>query len=159
MYISNLSLEYSKELQQDVIYNFSGLLDAFDCKEEIEMLEISAFHFIQRKNMVNEIKGLYTALWNMALCRSFPEQHDIIFQNFLNTELPKKYGKKKIGMQITRINQYIELLTIGNNDDFTPISHHLLSLLDTKEDKFKSMNLKIALHIRKTYSYIFERLF
>ena len=40
----------------------------------------------------------------------------------------------------------------------TPIGHHILSLLQFDETIQRAYTLKIALHLRKVYTYIFERL-
>ncbi len=159
MSYASITNNYSPQLCKNVVYNFSGLLDSFDYKDDLKLFEIPTFSFQLKKNMSLEIKALYTALWKMALYRSFPEDYEQIFQLFIQEELPKKVEKKLLPAQVIRIDQYSELLSMENNDDFTPVSHHILSLLHTKEEEYKSMNLKIALHIRQTYTYIFDRLF
>lgn len=156
--ISNIE-QLHDNFHEGVRTNFLILLDSFDYEEEMQLLNISLFNFQQRKNMIREFQGLYVALWSMALSYSLPQDRDIILQQFIEIELPKKYDKKQLPMQIKRIHQYIELIGDDSAVEFSPISHHILSLLNTKEDEFRSMSLKIALHIRSVYTYLFERLF
>lgn len=148
-----------EDFHEELIVNFSGLLDSFDYKGDIQFLELGIFNFRQKKNMIIEFQGLYVGLWSMALFHSFPNDHDAILQRFIEKELPKKYNKKLLPLQVKRIQQYSELIRGNSNIDFNPVSHHILSLLHVKESKFRTINLKIALHIRSVYTYIFERLF
>ena len=151
--------ELHENLHEEIITNFIGILDSFNYRKDIQLLDISVFNFRQKKNMVIEFQGLYIGLWSMALYHSFPQDYDIILQKFMDRELPKRYNKRLLSLQVKRINQYIELIRSNSTVDFTPVSHHILSLLHTKESESRKMNLKIALHIRSIYNYIFERLF
>ena len=152
-------IEKLDSFYNEVIANFTGLLTSFNYKEDIQLLGISKFNFCQRKNMVMELEGLYVALWNMALSQSFPNDYVFILDKFMETELPKRCSKNQLPLQKKRIKDYVELIDTNTDTSFAPVSHHILSLLQTEEDQFRSMNLKIALHIRSVYKYIFDRLF
>lgn len=148
-----------EEFYLEVCTNFAGLLQSFNFKEEISFLHINMFEFRKRANMMLEFQALYVGLWNMALCRSFPHDHEEIFQKYMHIELPQKYSKRLLQTQIQKIEQYKELIQSIQNSDFSPIAHHILSLLDIKDLDYKAFSLKIALHVRSVYTYIFERLF
>lgn len=151
--------ESQEDFHLEIVTNFVGLLDSFNFKEETQFLNISLFDFRKRGNMVLEFQALYTGLWHMALCRSFPHDHEGIFQKYVTYELPKKYSNRTFPMQAQRVEQYKELIQSIQNIDFSPVAHHILSLLDTQDVDYKALNLKIALHVRSVYNYIFERLF
>lgn len=53
---------------------------------------------------------------------------------------------------------YIELMGNNASTDLTPISHHLLSFLKFDEASQRTYEMKITLHLRKVYTYLFERL-
>ncbi len=150
---------FSQDLCDQVVHNFDALLRSFDYKEELELFELGFFQFRLKHDLILEIKALYTALWKLCLCRSFPEHFELIFQQYLDTKLPSMYKKSQNISMYHKIGEYNELLSIRNNLDFTPISHHLLSLLNLKDEEARKMKLKVALHLRKTYTNLFECLF
>ena len=134
------------EQNQDVANNFMALLSDFNYADEMELLNISKLNLILRKNLSKEFETLYIALWYSCLKTSFPETYEAIFQVFLKNNLPQKY------------KLYIELLGNTASTDLTPITHHLLSFLKFEEETQPAIIMKITLHLRKVYTYIFERL-
>lgn len=158
----NLTTESNNKYEDfylEVATNFAGLLESFNFKEEIAFLNLNIFDFRKRANMILEFQAIYIGLWNNALCQSFPNNHEEIFQKYVHVELPKKYSKRTLQTQVHRIEQYKELIQSIQNTDFTPIARHVLSLLELQDQDYKAFSLKIALHIRSVYNYIFERLF
>lgn len=150
--------ELINEQHNDIAGNFMALLSDFNYADEMELLNIGKLNFIQRKNLSQEFEALYIALWYSCLQISFPQNYDEIFKQFITIELPKKYKDLKLHQVIELAEQYIELLGNNASTDLTPIGHHILSLLQFDETTQKSYALKITLHIRKVYTYIFERL-
>ncbi len=150
--------EQINEQNKDVASNFMALLSDFNYADEMELLNISKLNFIQRKNLSQEFEALFIALWYSCLQISFPNDYKEIFKLFIEEELPKKYKDSKLHHVIELTEQYIELLADNASTDLTPIGHHILSLLQFDETIQRAYTLKIALHLRKVYTYIFERL-
>lgn len=146
------------EQNQDVANNFMALLSDFNYADEMELLNISKLNLILRKNLSKEFETLYIALWYSCLKTSFPETYEAIFQVFLKNNLPQKYKGAKLQEIKNRIQLYIELLGNTASTDLTPITHHLLSFLKFEEETQPAIIMKITLHLRKVYTYIFERL-
>ena len=135
-----------------------ALLSDFNYSDEMELLEISKLNLILRKNLSKEFETLYIALWYSCLKTSFPQNYDAIFQVFLENNLTQKYKGAKLQEIKNRIQLYIELLGNTASTDLTPITHHLLSFLNFDEATQPAIKMKITLHLRKVYTYIFERL-
>lgn len=156
--MSNTNDDFLIEQNQDVANNFMALLSDFNYSDEMELLEISKLNLILRKNLSKEFETLYIALWYSCLKTSFPQNYDAIFQVFLENNLTQKYKGAKLQEIKNRIQLYIELLGNTASTDLTPITHHLLSFLNFDEATQPAIKMKITLHLRKVYTYIFERL-
>ena len=156
--MSDANSDFLMEQYQDVANNFTALLSDFDYADEMELLNISRLNFVLRKNLSQEFEVLYIALWYNCLKTSFPETYEAIFQQFLKYNLPQKYKRAKLQEITTRIQMYIELMGNNASTDLTPISHHLLSFLKFDEASQRTYEMKITLHLRKVYTYLFERL-
>lgn len=156
--MNNANEDFLIEQNQDVANNFMALLSDFNYADEMELLNISKLNLILRKNLSKEFETLYIALWYSCLKTSFPESYEAIFRIFLEKNLPQKYKGAKLQEIITRIQLYIELLGNTASTDLTPITHHLLSFLKFDEETHPAIIMKITLHLRKVYTYIFERL-
>ncbi|MDE5682228.1 MAG: hypothetical protein K2I05_07885 [Mailhella sp.] len=156
--MSDANSDFLMEQYQDVANNFTALLSDFNYSDEMELLNISRLNFVLRKNLSQEFEMLYIALWYNCLKTSFPETYEAIFQQFLKNNLPQKYKSAKLQEITTRIQMYIELLGNNASTDLTPISHHLLSFLKFDEASQRTYEMKITLHLRKVYTYLFERL-
>lgn len=147
-----------KEQCQEVAGNFMAMLSDFNYADEMELLNISRLNIVLRKNLTVEFETLYIALWYNCLKTSFPHSYEDIFREFSEVHLPVKYKEAKLHEVNTRIQLYIELLGNNAGTDLTPIAHHLLSFLKFDEASQRTYAMKITLHLRKVYTYIFERL-
>lgn len=156
--MSNTNKDFLIEQNQDVANNFMALLSDFNYADEMELLEVGKLNLILRKNLSKEFETLYIALWYSCLKTSFPETYEAIFQIFLDNNLTQKYKGAKLQEIKSRIQLYIELLGNTASTDLTPITHHLLSFLNFDEATQPSIKMKITLHLRKVYTYLFERL-
>ena len=129
--MSNVNEDFLMEQNQDVANNFMALLSDFNYADEMELLNISKLNLIVRKNLSKEFETLYIALWYNCLKTSFPENYDAIFQTFLDNNLTTKYKGAKL---------------------------EEISFLKFDEANQPTYKMKITLHLRKVYTYIFERL-
>ena len=156
--MSNVNEDFFMEQNQDVANNFMALLSDFNYADEMELLNISKLNLIVRKNLSKEFETLYIALWYNCLKTSFPENYDAIFQTFLDNNLTTKYKGAKLEEIKNKIQLYIDSLGNTASTDLTPITNHLLSFLKFDEANQPTYKMKITLHLRKVYTYIFERL-
>ena len=156
--MSNVDEDFLMEQNQDVANNFMALLSDFNYADEMELLNISKLNLIVRKNLSKEFETLYIALWYNCLKTSFPENYDAIFQTFLDNNLTTKYKGAKLEEIKNKIQLYIDSLGNTASTDLTPITNHLLSFLKFDEANQPTYKMKITLHLRKVYTYIFERL-
>ncbi len=156
--MSNVNEDFLMEQNQDVANNFMALLSDFNYADEMELLNISKLNLIVRKNLSKEFETLYIALWYDCLKTSFPETHEAIYQTFLENNLTQKYKGPKLQEIINKVQLYIDSLGNTASTDLTPITNHLLSFLKFDEANQPTYKMKITLHLRKVYTYIFERL-
>lgn len=147
----------SSALLEEALDNFTALVDDTDYDGILEMLGIGKFHFLRRKQMRIEWGALRMALWRLALARSFPENADCMFDEFL-----KRYTilhpDKQSAQMVTRAREYWGMLLPGGDADFMAAAHHLVSFLEIDPAEARSLILKLALFIRSDYKFIFERL-
>lgn len=145
-----------QDIVQEAMDNFSALLADTSFARELELLGIGRFQFLLRKQMIAEFKGLYIALWRLALARSFPGVADAMFSSFLHGYLLKH--KDKAARHIAqRAREYWGMILPGGDSDFTAVARHIISFMEEPEDN-RALTLKVALHIRKIYCFLFERL-
>ena len=156
--MSNVNEDFLMEQNQDVANNFMALLSDFNYADEMELLNISKLNLIVRKNLSKEFETLYIALWYNCLKTSFPENYDAIFQTSPDNNLTTKYKGAKLEEIKNKIQLYIDSLGNTASTDLTPITNHLLSFLKFDEANQPTYKMKITLHLRKVYTYIFERL-
>lgn len=142
-------------LIEEALANFSVLIDDFDCSAPLEILGIGRMQFLLRKQMLIELKGLYAALWRLALGRSFPRDADNMFALFLERYAASHRGK--VGAQIVeRAGQYWGMLEPAGDADFRVVARHLASFVETGDNEQKPLILKLALNIRAAYGFIFD---
>ncbi|MBD5553021.1 MAG: hypothetical protein HDQ44_01650 [Desulfovibrio sp.] len=145
------------ELMQEALANFAALLDDLDFATELEMLGIGRLQFLRRKQMLIELRGLYTALWRLALGRSFPNDADAMFQTFMQRYVDSHAGKSS-GQIVERAQQYWGMLEPAGDADFSKVSSHLASFVERGQKELPPLVLGLALHIRSAYRLIFDRL-
>jgi hypothetical protein len=138
--------------------NFAVLLDDTDFAAELEIMGIGRLQFMLRRRMLMEWRGLYMALWRLALAHSFPDDANGIFAAFLQM-MRTTHQDKQFAQSIERAGEYWAMLAPGNGADFSPAARHLASFFDQDDMQSRSMSLRLALHIRNVYTFIFDRLF
>lgn len=142
---------------EEALANFTALIDDFDFGAELDLLNVGRLQFMRRRQMQTELKALYMAIWRLALSRSFPQYADEMFTIFL-----RRYGAShpgKIGAQIVeRAMQYWGMLAPAGDGDFNDVARHIVSFMEREPTDPRALILKLALHIRGAYRFIFERL-
>lgn len=156
--MQNLAEELDYQaLIEEVLANFAVLLDDLDFTHELELLGLGRFQFMRRKQMQLELRSLSIALWRLALGSSFPHDADLIFEMFLR-RFQHNHPAKSTPQIIERARGYWGMIQPLGNSDFSNIARHLVSFVDRDGENSKPMILKLALHIRSNYRFIFERL-
>ena len=146
-----------RDVIEEALANFSVLIDDLDFEAELELMGIGRLHFLRRRQMQIELKGLYMALWHLALSRSFPQDADAMFASFLNRYAAAHPGKPGEPI-VKRAAEYSGMLAPYGDADFNDVAGHLLSFLESPEKDTRALKLRLALHIRSAYRFIFERL-
>ena len=124
-----------KSVVQEALENFAALLEDADFTAELELMGIGRMQFMRRRQMLVEWRGLYMALWRLALSSSFPQDAEHIFATFLHA------------------------YRIAKGDaDFSDVARHLGSFSVQDEKQARSLTLRLVLHIRRAYKIIFDRL-
>lgn len=144
-------------LVDEALANFAVLIDDFDFAADMELLGIGRFQFLRRKQMKTELKGLYIALWRLALARSFPRFADDMFTIFLRRYC-RSHGDKNGQPIAERATQYWGMILPHGDGDFNNIAAHIVNLCQREQKDPKALTLRVALNIRSAYSFIFERL-
>lgn len=153
-------LEESDEapsITQVALDNFAALLDDTDFTAELELTGIGRFQFLRRRQMTLELRGLYMALWRLALAHSFPNDADAMFATFLHGYLTR-HPDKAARQAAERARQYWDMLQPMGDADFNDVARHITSFSERDEKTCRTLTLKLALHIRKIYRFIFDRL-
>lgn len=142
---------------REALENFAALLDDADFIAELELMGIGRLQFLRRRQMLTELRGLYMALWRLALASSFPEDAERMFGFFLRRY--RETHPDRISAQIVlRAREYWGMIEPRGDTDFREVARHLTSFLIQDDKQARSMNLKLVLHIRKAYRLIFDRL-
>lgn len=149
--------EEQEDIVQLALDNFAALLDDVDFSGELASLGIGRLQFLRRRQMLIELRGLYMALWRLALGRSFPHDADAMFSVFIHGFLMR--NRDKIARAIAeRGRQYWGMLEPVGDSDFTDVARHLISFSAHEEKDRPALVLRLALDIRSIYRTIFERL-
>lgn len=156
--LDNLAALTDREaLAQEAIDNFSALLDGVDFEAEMELMGIGRFQFMRRRQMKVELRGLYMALWRLALQSSFPQDCEEMFRRFLDSYARSHPGRVP-AQAIERATQYWGMLQPRGDSDFSFLGGHLASFAAQDDSGARRQALKLALHIRKAYRFIFDRM-
>jgi hypothetical protein len=137
--------------------NFAALLDDTDFVRELELMEIGRLQLMLRRQMLVEWRGLYMALWRLALEKSFPGEAEAMFAEFM-AHYKNTHPDRLSAACVERAKEYWGMLAPAGETDFNPAARHLTSFFSNDTKDTRSLSLKLALHIRKTYTYIFDRL-
>lgn len=147
----------AESAEQLALKNFAALLADTDFAAELELMEIGRMQFLLRRRMLVEWRGLFMALWRLALEKSFPQAADAIFAVYAarhQDNCPDKLNRESL----RRAGEYWAMLAPAGETDFSPAARHLASFFSGSTHDLRSLSLKLALHIRKTYKNIFDRL-
>ena len=141
----------------EALENFAALLDDADFAAELELMGIGRMQFMRRRQMLVEWRGLYMALWRLALASSFPQDAERMFATFLRSyhaAHPDKLGSRIM----ERAQEYWGMLQPKGDADFSDVARHLGSFSVQDEKQARSLTLRLVLHIRRAYKIIFDRL-
>lgn len=141
-----------------VLDNFDALLCGADFTHELHILGIGRMNIFARRAMLIELRALYIALWHLALLRSFPDTADTVFAAFLERYASGTRKSAYKAQLRERAEQYKGMLHATGDSNFMDVSRHLLSMRPLKEGTLKPLNLRLALHLRATYTFIFDSL-
>ncbi|MDR2054677.1 MAG: hypothetical protein LBQ10_02220 [Desulfovibrio sp.] len=147
----------AESAEQLALKNFAALLADTDFAAELELMGIGRMQFLLRRQMLMEWRGLYMALWRLALEKSFPHDADAMFAAFAS-RYRDSHPDKLSGASLRRAEEYWAMLAPAGETDFNPAARHLASFFGNSAHALRSLSLKLALHIRKTYKNIFDRL-
>lgn len=145
------------DTMRQALDNFMALCADADFTMELAFLGVGRLQFLRRRQMLLELRGLYMALWRLALARSFPQDANLMFDAFLR-EFAAKHKDRASALVMTRGREYWGMLEPVGDGDFSNVARHLTSFFSQSEKADKSANLKLVLHIRKHYKHIFDRL-
>lgn len=145
-----------KELCIKVALEFKQMYANFDFSYELGVMQIKYLQRSLRKLLIKEFQCFYIALWDLALQSSFPNNHEEIFDLFMSDFALKD---KMRDSKIEHITLFIEKLKSQSDNSFSHIGLYFLSFTTYQDDVLPSMTRKLALHFRKMYTFIFERLY
>ena len=146
-----------KSVVQEALENFAALLEDADFTAELELMGIGRMQFMRRRQMLVEWRGLYMALWRLALSSSFPQDAEHIFATFLHA-YRIAHPDKLSALIMERAQQYWGMLQPTGDADFSDVARHLGSFSVQDEKQARSLTLRLVLHIRRAYKIIFDRL-
>lgn len=144
--------------REELISRFKEIFSGFDFEEELEYLPVNQRDAGQKRQALNELRGLYIALWKVSLDKSFPDSSEGIFESFLNRLQTIFNLDSMTAIAITRrVNIYNGFLKQNKAQNYLPVGDHLLRTVGRPETD-KRAALKTALRIREVDSYIFHAL-
>lgn len=142
----------------EVARTFTAQLEAFDFNEELRDIGLGRFQFIKRARAKTQMLSLSIALWKLALKRSFPADAENFFQHYMETSpLLNGDGKREKRMKAC-VLEYVALLTPKGDTDFSGVAEHMAEAFYPQAEDQASLRLKLSLHIRTFYTFIFDRL-
>ena len=141
----------------EALENFAALLDGTDFTAELELMGIGRMQFMRRRQMLAEWRGLYMALWRLALGSSFPRDAERMFAAFLRS-YHAAHPDKLSARAMERAREYWGMLQPRGDADFSEVARHLGSFSAQDEKRARSLTLRLVLHIRRAYGLIFDRL-
>lgn len=156
--MQNLAEVFDDEsVAREALENFAALLDGADFTAELELMGIGRMQFMRRRQMLVEWRGLYMALWRLALASSFPQDAERMFAAFLRS-YDAAHPDKLSARIMERARQYWGMLQPKGDTDFSDVARHLCSFSVQDEKQARNLTLRLVLHIRKIYRIIFDRL-
>ena len=139
--------------------NFRALLDDRCFFEELAILGLGRCQFSRRRRMVADFRGVYMAVWRLALGSSFPGEADAMFSSFCRDYLRRSRDRNAQEV-VQKAKEYWDMLRDAPAKDFRRLAEHLatLSARQGDDEHRQAVILKLALHIRAMYRLIFDRL-
>lgn len=140
---------------QEALDNFHVVLGDYDFSHELELSRVGRLQFLRRRQMLTEWRGLFMALWRVALAKSFPDDADAMFDAFL-LSYTRRNPDKVSARTVERAREYWAMLAPQGDADFSAVARHISSFFVADDKDLRSIVLRIGLHIRQLYTYIFE---
>lgn len=154
----NIRVTVAQYSADEVIGQFLALYNCMDFKPELEDLGIGRFHFTRRKKALREFRALSIAMWGLALQKSFPNDAEAFFQDF-RASLPAIFpGAKERELMESRIDCYVDRLSVKKDTDFLPVAEYLAKVLTLDAEGMRRLRLKLSLIMRNLYTMIFDKL-
>lgn len=150
-----LPIPYTAE---EVGRTFADLMAAFDFGTELHELGIGRWSFLKRSHARKQLTAVNIALWHIALERSFPNDADAFFTHFVKTYPPLVGDRRSARKLRDLVAQYDALAAEKKDMDFTKIADTLIEALGILESDKRRQQLKLSLHVRSMYEFIFEKL-
>jgi len=148
--------QYSSD---ELIRIFAALLESYDFENELAMLALKRHQFLKKRKALREFTALFIALWGLALQKSFPEDRDLVFEEFVNRfSYSAKGSNKDVELLLRSIEVYTTLLEKNRDRDFSEVATFITNLLLEDAPHKDKARLKLALAIRAMFKLIFERL-
>ena len=130
------------DMAEEVLGNFSAILESMDFAQELELLGIRKLHFRQRNRAIRELRAMGIGLWRLGL---YEQAHT-------NKE------REQANAFDLLVRSYIDKFGERGDTDFTTVSGHIVSLFRRKPGDTAAQRLKLALLMRNTYTDIFRHL-
>lgn len=149
------------DMAEEVLGNFSAILESMDFAQELELLGIRKLHFRQRKRAIRELCAMGIGLWRLGLKRSFPSDDEFLFERFmlgLYEQAHTNKEREQANAFDLLVRSYIDKFGERGDTDFTTVSGHIVSLFRRKPGDTAAQRLKLALLMRNTYTDIFRHL-
>ncbi len=145
---------YSRE---EVLLNFQAMMNSLDFKAQLNELGYGAFSPFKRKKALREYRALAIALWQLAIERSFPDEHSEFFDVFLKKS-PSINGGKEQHRLLQRVSVYLDTMSLKKDSDFMPAAQYFIDTIMPELKERKNLELKTTLFIRNLYKLIFDKL-
>ena len=137
------------DMTEEVLGNFSAILESMDFAQELELLGI------------RELRAMGIGLWRLGLKRSFPSDGEFLFERFmlgLYEQAHTNKEREQANAFDLLVRSYIDKFGERGDTDFTTVSGHIVSLFRRKPGDTAAQRLKLALLMRNTYTDIFRHL-
>ena len=137
------------DMAEEVLGNFSAILESMDFAQELELLAI------------RELRAMGIGLWRLGLKRSFPSDGEFLFERFmlgLYEQAHTNKEREQANAFDLLVRSYIDKFGERGDTDFTTVSGHIVSLFRRKPGDTAAQRLKLALLMRNTYTDIFRHL-
>lgn len=142
---------------REALDNFTVLLPDLDAGRALRLLGIGRLQFRRRARLLAEWRGLCMALWRLALQRSFPEDAGSMFCRFRES-FGQRHADRTTALALERAPVYWQVLSERGDADFRPAARALAAVFFEDEARAQAMALRLMLHVRHTYQFIFDRL-